>query len=1087
MEFRILGPLEVSSDGGPVPLGGGRQRAVLALLLLRLGEVVSTEQLLEELWAGRPPATATKVVQLYVSRLRKRLGDGLLLTRAPGYVLRVDPENLDAHRFVRLFEKGREALARGSPELAAGALREALSLWHGPALADFRYEPFAQGEIARLEDLRLACMEERIEADLALGADAELTGELEALVSAHPLRESLRGQLMLALYRSGRQAEALAAYQAARQALVDGLGIEPSPSLQRLERAILDQEPVLDGAPERKLATADSTHDPTVDRDLPSGTVSFLFTDVEGSTRLLQEMGSAGYAEALATHRRVLRNAFDAHGGLEVDARGDDFFVVFPTASGALAAAAEAMKGLAGDPIRVRMGIHTGSPHLVEDGYVGVDVHRAARIAACGHGGQVLVSASTAALLPAEGLRDLGVHRLKDLSAPERIYQLGLHEFPPLKSLYRTNLPIPATSFLGRRRELAEVLALMGRDDLRLLTLTGPGGTGKTRLALQAASEASERFPDGVFWVPLAPLRDSKLVLETAAQALDAKGRLDEHIADKSLLILFDNFEHVVDAADDLPGLVAACPNLELLVTSRELLRLPGEQAYPVPPLEPDDGAELFLARARAALPSFTADEAVPELCSRLEQLPLALELAAARVGVIAPDRLLERLSGRLDLLRAGRGVDPRQQTLRATIEWSHVLLSTAERRLFASLAVFAGGCTLDAAEKICDADLDTLQSLVDKSLVRVRDGRRFWMLETIREYAAEQLEHWAVRDVPRRRHAEYFLALAEETEPNLIGIGSRKEWLEPLERDHDNLRAAMDWFEASGESDRVMRFAAALWRFWDLKGHLVEGRFRVDDALRSDDRPTPARAKALSGAADMALTGGDIPAGGRLAREALELHHELGDAWGAAFSRLMVAYATGQEGDWPRAQELFGESVRQFRELGDQHYALRAARAHAWSYYEGGDLERARALYEEIIREAREAHDPFPEGIALTILCDIALDQGRHQDAVLPITQGYQILRDLGDLLMIGGCVCRFARILALSGRPGIAARLLSCSSALLEEIGAMPPHIANIRDQTLATVRPQLDEAAFHDEWAKGQALTADEAVALALDALN
>jgi predicted ATPase len=814
--------------------------------------------------------------------------------------------------------------------------------------------------------------------------------------------------------------------------------------------------------------------------------VSFLFTDVEGSTRLLQKLGSAGYADALATHRRVVRDAFGAHGGVEVDTQGDAFFVAFATAPGALAAAAEAMEGLAGGPIRVRMGIHTGTPRLVEEGYVGVDVHRAARIAACGHGGQVLVSASTAALLPTEGLRDLGVHRLKDLSAPERIYQFGPEEFPPLTSLDRTNLPISATPFLGRSRELADVLALMGRNDVRLLTLTGPGGTGKTRLALQAAAEAPEHYPDGLFWIPLAPLRDSRLVLETARQVLDVKGRLDEHIADKSILILFDNFEHVVDAADGLPGLLAACPNLKLLVTSRELLRVPGEQVYPVPPLEPDDGAELFLARARATLPSFTADEAVPELCSRLEQLPLALELAAARVGIISPDGLLERLSGRLDLLRAGRGVDPRQQTLRATIEWSHELLSTAEQRLFASLAVFSGGFTLDAAEDVCDADLDGLQSLVDKSLVRVHE-HRFWMLETIREYAAEQLERSAGADEQKQLHAEYFLALAEETEPDLIGVGSRKKWLEPLERDHDNLRAAMDSFAASRETDRVMRFAAALWRFWDQKGHLVDGRRRVEDALRSDERPTTARANALSGAADMALTSGDIPAGGRWAREALELHQELGDSWGAAFARLMVAYATGREGDWPRAQELFGESVRQFRELDDPHYALRAARAQAWAHYEGGDLDRARELYEAIIGEAREAHDPFPEGDALGILGDIAVDQGRVQEAVAPTTESYRIFSDLDDLLYIAGCVCRFARILALSGRPEIAARVLSSSTAQLGEIGAMPFYIERIRDQTLGTLRPQLDEAAFAAAWEEGQTLAADEAVALALDALD
>src|SRR5213593_4463932 len=459
---------------------------------------------------------------------------------------------------------------------------------------------------------------------------------------------------------------------------------------------------------------------PGMRRRLPSATVTFLFTDVEGSTRLLHELGAEQYAQALAEHRRVLREAFAAHGGVEVDTQGDAIFVAFPTAPGALAAAADALTGLDAGPIRVRMGVHTGTPHVSEEGYVGVDVHRAARIAAAGHGGQVLISASTAALLGTEGLLDLGEHRLKDLSAPERIYQLGDEDFPPLKSLYRTNLPIPATPFLGREHELAEVSGLL--EDARLLTLTGPGGTGKTRLGLQAAAEAAERYPDGIFWVPLAPLRDSELVLVTAAQALGAKDGLAEHLADK-LLLLFDNFEHVMEAARGLSELLASCPNVHLLVTSRELLRVPGEQAYPVPPLEPEDGTELFLVRARAARPSFVASHAVPELCARLENLPLALELAAARVRVLSPEQLVERLSQRLDLLKAGRGVDPRQQTLRATIEWSHELLDEDEQRLFARLAVFVGGCTLETAEAVCDADLDTVQSLVDKSLVRVREG----------------------------------------------------------------------------------------------------------------------------------------------------------------------------------------------------------------------------------------------------------------------------------------------------------------------------------------------------------------------------
>ena len=340
-------------------------------------------------------------------------------------------------------------------------------------------------------------------------------------------------------------------------------------------------------------------------RELPSGTITFVFTDIEGSTRLLEQLGADAYADALAAHRRVLREAFVRHDGVEVDTQGDSFFVAFSTAPAAIAAAGEAQQVLEPGPIQVRIGIHTGTPRVTEEGYVGQDVHRAARIAAAGHGGQVLVSSSTASLIDSAGLRDLGEHRLKDLAAPERIYQLGDEAFPPLKSLQQTNLPIPATPFLGRQRELDEVTALLGSEDARLLTLTGPAGAGKTRLALQAAAEASDHYPDGVFWAPLSALRDPKLVVEVAAQALKARNGLAERIADRRLLLVLDNFEHLIDAADDLARLLATCPKLRLLVTSRELLRLPGEQAYPVPPLEPKDATELFTARARAADPRF--------------------------------------------------------------------------------------------------------------------------------------------------------------------------------------------------------------------------------------------------------------------------------------------------------------------------------------------------------------------------------------------------------------------------------------------------------------------------------------------------
>jgi predicted ATPase/class 3 adenylate cyclase len=489
--------------------------------------------------------------------------------------------------------------------------------------------------------------------------------------------------------------------------------------------------------------------------DLPSGTVTFLFTDVEGSTKLLHELGAEAYAEALADHRRVIREACDAQGGVEVDTQGDAFFFAFPTAPGSLAAAEAMTEALASGRIQVRIGLHTATPHVTEEGYAGPDVHRAARIAAAGHGGQVLVSATTAALVEYP-LRDLGEHRLKDLSAPERIYQLGDATHAPLRTLSEGNLPIPATAFLGRETELREVVSLFLQPDERLLTLTGAGGTGKTRLALQAAGVAADAFPDGVWWVPLAALRDPELVLPSAAQALGARWDLPAHIGDRSMLVLLDNFEHVIEAAPELPRLLASCRRLRLVVTSRELLRVGGEVEYLVPPMVESEAVELFCQRSR-----LEADGTVAELCRRLDNLPLAVELAAARTRALSPRQILERLSGRLDLLRGGRDADARQETLRATIDWSYDLLTPSEQRLFARLSIFAGGCTLEAAEEVCEATVEILQALVDKSLLRFTD-ERYWMLETIREYAAERLEHLGEAEAVRNRYAQFFLHLAE-------------------------------------------------------------------------------------------------------------------------------------------------------------------------------------------------------------------------------------------------------------------------------------------------------------------------------------
>jgi predicted ATPase/class 3 adenylate cyclase len=815
--------------------------------------------------------------------------------------------------------------------------------------------------------------------------------------------------------------------------------------------------------------------------DLPLGTITFLFTDVEGSTKLLHELGASGYAKALQDHRRVLREAFSAHGGVEVDTQGDAFFVAFPTAPGALAAAAAACAGLSTGPIRVRMGVHTGTPHVGEEGYVGVDVHRAARIAAAGHGGQVLISASTAALLRPDGLRDLGEHRLKDLSAPERIHQLGDDDFPPLKSLYRTNLPIPATPFLGREHELATVCGLL--EQARLLTLTGPGGMGKTRLALQAASETAERYANGVFWVPLAPLRDPTLVLVTMEHALGAEDGLATHCADKSLLLLLDNFEHVVEAAPSLSELLASCPNVHLLVTSRELLRIHGEQAYPVPPLEPVDGTELFVTRACAALPSFVATEAVPTLCAQLENLPLALELAAARVRVLSPEQLLERLSQRLDLLKAGRGVDPRQQTLRATIEWSHELLDEDEQRLFARLAVFAGGSTLESAEAVCDADLDTLESLVDKSLVRIREGDRFWMLETIREYAAERLERSGEAETLQHRHAHHFLALGEEAELQTRVYSG--EWIGRLEQEHDNLRAALEHLATSGENESALRLAGALSEFWHSGGHVAEGRHRLEIALQGDERPTAGRAKALSGAALMAYASEDVAAARSIAERALELHRGLGDAWNAALDLNLLCVAAIEEGDLERAHQCAEESLALFRQAGDERNAVAATRTLAFTYHSRGELERARTLHESNLRQAQTLGFKETEAGTLGSLAMIASEQGRIDDALALGKQNLLVSRDLGSLQEIAQSLCHSASTLAATdGRAETAARLLSCFEAQRERIGVGEAWVGRMNEQTLSAIRAQLEEGAFAEAWEQGQALTIDEAVALALE---
>ncbi|HUG55877.1 MAG TPA: adenylate/guanylate cyclase domain-containing protein [Candidatus Limnocylindrales bacterium] len=766
--------------------------------------------------------------------------------------------------------------------------------------------------------------------------------------------------------------------------------------------------------------------------DLPVGTVTFLFTDVEGSTKLLHQLGADGYAQALAEHRRVLREAFSAHGGVEVDTQGDAFFAAFATAPGALRAAAAAREALAPGPIRVRVGLHTGTPRVTEEGYVGADVHRAARIAACGHGGQVLVSASTAALVGLDSLRDLGLHRLKDLSAPERIYQLGDHQFPPLRSLDQTNLPVAATPFLGRERELNEVVGLLSRADVRLLTLTGPGGTGKTRLATQTAAELLTRYPHGVWWVPLAALRDAGLVLATAAHAVGAKDGLAEHIADQTMLLLFDNFEQVIEAAGDVAGLLASCPNVDLLVTSREPLHVSGEHEYPVPPLEHEDGVRLFLARARAVKPDLVTDAAVSEICRRLDDLPLALELAAARVKALSVPQILARLEQRLPLLTGGaRDLPERQRTLRTTIAWSYELLKPDEQRLFARLAVFRGGCTLETAEDVADADLDTLQSLVDKSLLRQR-GDRSSMLETIREYAGERLREGGEEATIRDRHLDHFVALAERAYEERIARAS--EWFPVLEAEHDNLRAALDWARTSRPRAEA-QLAGAVAHYWGLRGHAAEARERVSGALARYASRDRSRARALTHLGEITDEGRDAL---RHLDEALLLSRELGDATGEALALESIGHKHIDSGAYPAAKLALEQSLSLRQQAGAPE--LESARGlHGLCHLlvALGEIERAEPMARELYELGTRYEARRTQQIALHFLADCPLIGGDYVMAERRYLRALSHARTWGILARLPDELLGVAMSIAGQGDHARAVRLAAAAHAKDEALG--------------------------------------------------
>ena len=809
---------------------------------------------------------------------------------------------------------------------------------------------------------------------------------------------------------------------------------------------------------------------------LPTGTVTFLFTDIEGSTRLLRELGD-GYAAVLAEHRRALRDAWRLHEGVEVDTQGDAFFVAFARASDAVAAAAEAQRALAGGPVRVRMGLHTGEPLRSDEGYVGFDVHRAARIAAAGHGGQVLLSQATADLAGAD-VRNLGLHRLKDLSAPERLFQLGTDVFPPLKTLHETNLPVPATPFLGREREIDQLALLLRRPDVRLVTLTGPGGSGKTRLALQAAAAAADDYDRGVWWVPLASLADPALVESAACQALGSKDTLSATVGDKRLLLVLDNFEHLLDAAAGVAETIGSCPQLTVLVTSREPLHVDGEWEVGVDPLEEQEAVELFAQRAAAVRSDFAANGEVVEICRRLDCLPLAVELAAAGVKALSLPALLERLEQRLPLLAGGsRSAPERQRTLRATIAWSHDLLTPAEQDLFACLAVFAGGCTLEAAEQICAADLDGIASLVDKSLLR-RSGERYWMLGTIREFAEERLEGLPDVSELRDRYAAWHVALGERARPELYARRG-PEWLDRLDAEQANLRASLEHLLAGEDKDGALQLSGAIWTYWAIRGHWTEGRRFLASALAlGGDVHAEHLVDAFWGAAVLALWQGDVDEGEQWATRLLELSREAGLPRGEALGVHTLAMSAGERGDREQAHALYEESLVLARGLDDRWLLSAATNNLGNLYFTEGDYERAIALFEESLAIGEARGDLERRARELTSL-------GYATRALGDIVRAHELFRGglaaAEEIGLVGpdlGAMSGIASFEAEAGDAITAARLWGWIEAQASRLGATGDDELEIE-----SLRDALGPERLTSELATGAAMSREEAIDLAL----
>jgi predicted ATPase len=775
--------------------------------------------------------------------------------------------------------------------------------------------------------------------------------------------------------------------------------------------------------------------------------------------------------QTLGEHRRALRECFARHGGVEVDTQGDAFFVAFAKASDALAAAVDGKAALEPGAIRVRMGLHTGEPLVTDEGYVGIDVHRAARIAAVGYGGQILVSQSTRDLAGVDGLRDLGHHRLKDLTAPERIYQFDDDDFPPLKSLNTTNLPVASNPLVGRETELAELTAML-TDSERLVTLTGPGGSGKTRLGLQVGAELLEDFPGGVFFVPLAPLSGPDLVRPAIARA--AGVRQLEELADRPALLLLDNFEHVLGAATEVAALLEAGESAKVLATSRSPLRVHGECEFAVDPLLESDAVELLVQRARSVRRDFAPDEHAKEICRRLDGLPLAVELAAARLRSLDSATLLERLDRRLPLLTGGaRNAPERQRTLRATIEWSYDLLPDDLRALFARLAVFAGTFSLDAAEQVADCTVGTLDALVESSLVKALGGTRFLMLETIRELASERFA--ALDDVAelRARHARYYHSVAVSASLDTdVAAEQRPEIVLP---EAANLRAALTWALEAGETEFGLDLLVALEQFWVL-GYTAEGMRWFSVFLEhADTAPPLLRARALRSFGSSASFAGEFDHAERLWTESLAEYDQLGDEHGIAVLQHRLSISALIRGDVEQARALSEQSLELHRRLANDKGSAQPLALLGAIALQSGDRRQGVALLEESAELAKKISWRWWRAGTLSALAEVAIAEDRIGDARDLLHEAVDLALQVGDRVGLSWYLSQFALPLLHQSRSEEAGRIWGAveTAAAFIPGGPWPRDMERLQRDVLA-----LADAEFQTGREAGRSLSLEEA---------